>query len=270
MNSCILCGSNKFNNLFIIDKKEIVKCNKCGLAKTKNFKLPDYSKYHRDKDYKKFESHFKNIFTKRFNIAKNFVHSGTVLDIGTSTGTMLDIFKNEGWETWGVEPSNNALIAQAKGHKIFHTTFENTNIPSGKFDLVIINHTLEHFKNPLEVLIKTNKILKKGGIVLVDVPNFNSLKSAFLRSRWKYLLPKEHAFHFTPETLSKLFEKAEFKVISIKTRSGLFEFANPLREIFESLFTFKKRFFTNLLNFPIDLISTLLKKGDSLSVVGEK
>jgi predicted rRNA methylase YqxC with S4 and FtsJ domains len=94
----------------------------------------DYKKYHRDKTYEENEDHFKNIFKKRFNIAKKYKKSGQVLDIGASTGVMLDIFKENGWKTVGVEPSQSALIAKNKGHKIIKDYFEKTKLNNNLFD----------------------------------------------------------------------------------------------------------------------------------------
>src|SRR5258708_39734302 len=97
----------------------------------------NYKKYHRDKTYQENESHFKNIFMTRFRIANYFVKVGTskkVLDIGASTGIMLDIFKEHGWETWGVEPSISALRAKNKKHKILKTYFEKVRLPENYLD----------------------------------------------------------------------------------------------------------------------------------------
>src|SRR3989344_2615507 len=119
-----------------------------------------YTDYHRDKDYQKFESQFRNIFQKRFNIIKRFVNSGRVLDIGASTGTMIDIFAEHDYETWGVEPSESAKVAAKKGHNIVRCFFEKVDLPENFFDLVIMNHTLEHMDDPTLVLRKVKKILR--------------------------------------------------------------------------------------------------------------
>ncbi|SRR5258708_5903824 len=233
----------------------------------------NYKKYHRDKTYQENESHFKNIFMTRFRIANYFVKVGTskkVLDIGASTGIMLDIFKEHGWETWGVEPSISALRAKNKKHKILKTYFEKVRLPENYFDLVIMNHTLEHLDNPKLILKKVYKILKKDGILLVDVPNAGSLASQIMEDTWPYRLPKEHKHQFTKESLSQVFKNSGFKVEYSKSRSGMFEFANPIAEIVEAFMSGKKRFFTDIINIPYDILVTSLNMGDSISVVGKK
>ena len=138
----------------------------------------DYQNYHRDQDYMKFESLFRNIFLKRSSMIKSFSKSrGKVLDIGASTGIMLDIFKSEGWKTGGVEPSKSASAVKDKGHKLIKDIFERAKLPKNYFDVIVLNHTLEHMDDPLFVLKKVYSLLKKEGIVFIDVPNFGSLAS---------------------------------------------------------------------------------------------
>lgn len=231
----------------------------------------NYKNYYRDKTYQEEESHFKNIFQKRVDILKELApKKGRVLEIGCSTGTMLDIFKERGYETWGVEPSASSTIAKSKGHKIIKGYFEKSKIPANHFDMVIANHTLEHMENPLKVLQKINTILKPQGILLIDVPNAGGLSSKILKDKWPYRLPKEHKSQFTKQSLSKIFKEAGFEVIHFESRSGIFEFANPFKEIWESLIHGKKRFFTDILNIPYDTFVTFFDAGDSMTLVGRK
>lgn len=223
-----------------------------------------YKKYHRDFDYRKFDMMFRNIFQKRFNILSRFVKKEVVLDIGCSNGVFLDLFGENGFETWGVEPSENGLIAQKKGHKIIKSFFESAKLPEGYFDLVIMNHTLEHVDDPTAVIKKVHGLLKTDGILFVDVPNFGSLLSKIMGKRWPYLLPREHKSQFTKETLTKLFIDADFEVLHWESRSGIFEYANPLLELK------RKRFLLDLISSPYSLIATLLNMGDSMSLVGRK
>jgi len=231
----------------------------------------DYQNYHRDADYIKFESLFRNIFLKRFLIIKSFSKSrGKVIDIGASTGVMLDIFKSESWKTWGVEPSNSASVAEDKGHKVVKDIFERAKLPKNYFDVIVLNHTLEHMDDPLFVLKKVYGLLKKEGIVFIDVPNFGSLASKILGKHWPYLLPQEHKHQFTKKSLVQMLKKAGFKVVHFESRSGLYEYANPLVELWQSLITLKKRFFFNVITLPYATLVTILNMGDSMSMVGRK
>src|SRR6266404_1559250 len=209
----------------------------------------NYKKYHRDKTYEENESHFWNIFKSRFAIANRLSQKpGRILDIGASTGTMLDVFRDNGWKAYGVEPSESAKIAKEKGHKIIKNYFEKAKLTNNYFDLVVMNHTLEHVDDAKFVMDKIYKVLKKNGIVLIDVPNAGGFGSRIMGDKWPHRLPKEHSYQFTRKSLEEIFEKSGFEVIHFESRSGIFEFANPFEEIWEALIQKKKRFFTDLIN----------------------
>lgn len=220
--------------------------------------------YHRDEDYKKFESLFENIFQKRVNLISKFSKKGRVLEIGSATGVMLKLLVKLGWDGLGIEPSGSYMEAKKKGLRVLNCKFEDIKLPQDYFDLVVLNHTLEHMNNPGQVLKKINDLLKKRGIVFIDVPNFGSLSSKVLGKKWPYLLPLEHKFQFTKESLTKLLNNAGFNILHWESRSGIFEYANPIKELG------RKRFLLDILTSPYALVATFLKMGDSMSFVAKK
>ena len=220
--------------------------------------------YHRDEDYKKYESMFENIFLTRVRLINKFVKKGRMLEIGSATGVMLKLFVNRGWDGLGVEPSGSYIEAKKKGLRIINFTFEDAKLPKDYFNLVVLNHTLEHMDNPKQILEKINLLLKDGGIVFIDVPNFGSLSSKILGKKWPYLLPEEHKSQFTKESLTKLLEGSGFEILHWESRSGIFEYANPLKELK------RKRFLLDLFAFPYSLSATLLGMGDSMSFIAKK
>ncbi|MFA6073877.1 MAG: class I SAM-dependent methyltransferase [Candidatus Woesearchaeota archaeon] len=229
----------------------------------------NYKNYHRDDEYNKNKDLFRNIFLKRYNLISKYTNSPKrVLDIGCSNGIFLDLFKHS--ETWGVEPSRIVQSTQYKVHRIINTKFENAKLPENYFDLVIMNHTLEHVKDADLVLEKIYKILKKGGILFIDVPNAGGLGSRILGDKWAYKLSDEHNYQFTRASLSKKIKDSGFNILYWESRSGLFELANPLLDLWQSLIGLKKRFITNVLASPYHLVSSVLQMGDSMSFVARK
>lgn len=220
--------------------------------------------YHRDEDYKKYESLFENMFIKRVNLVSRFVKKGKMLEIGSATGVMLKLFANKGWNVLGVEPSGSSSEAIKKGLRVLNVKFEDAKLSKDDFDLVVLNHTLEHMDNPELILNKISVLLKERGIIFIDVPNFGSLSSKLLGRKWPYLLPLEHKSQFTKEGLTKLLEESGFKILHWESRSGIFEFANPIKELS------RKRFLMDIVTSPYALIATIIGMGDSMSFIAKK
>lgn len=223
----------------------------------------DYSKYHRDGQYQENVDLFRNIFKKRYNLISKFIiNPNRVLDIGCSNGVFLDLYQNS--ETWGVEPSESGYEIKDLRHKITHEYFEDADLPKNYFDLVIMNHTLEHLKRPSEVLTKIKTLLKKDGIVFIDVPNVGSLSSKILGKKWPYLLPDEHLWQFDKKSITKLVYDAGFKVLHWESRSGIFEYANPVLELR------RKGFLKDIIAIPYAILATVLNMGDSMSIIAKR
>ena len=226
--------------------------------------------YHRDDVYIQNERLFRNIFKATLKKILKYKKKGSVLEVGSSTGLLLTLFLDVGWEVTGVEPSKKS-VEYAKNHGIrtINKTFEKADI-DGKYDVVIFNHVLEHLKDPEEVLKKAYGLLKDDGILVINVPNAGSLSARVYKNNWKYLLPEEHLWQFTPGSLKELLNKQKFSILEWEAKSGIWEFDNPLAELVSSLMGFKKRFFENFLTaIPAWFISQT-KLGTGLSMIAKK
>ena len=272
---CLICGypAKQFA------KKSgyvIYKCIHCGFGLTENLNAQTGG-YHRDETYISEERLFENIFQRRVNEITKFIKSGKVLEIGCSTGLMLSLFQKRGFSVLGVEVSKKAAeIAKGRGVEVIIAPFEKINFseknpPLGrKFDLVILNHTLEHLENPIKVLEKIKSILNPKGYLMIDLPNFDSPVAKVLKSRWPHLLPDEHLWHFSPKSFDILLKGLDFRILKIKKASGIWDFSNPAKEIYHSFKSLKKRFVINVLTAVPSLIMTKLNKGSDLLVIARK
>jgi 2-polyprenyl-3-methyl-5-hydroxy-6-metoxy-1,4-benzoquinol methylase len=76
---------------------------------------------------------------------------------------------------------------------------------TGWADVVTLMNVLEHVSDPFALLGQLRRILKPGGLLLIDVPNNSvvSLRGSF-RHRWPELDLGEHINHFVPATLDGL------------------------------------------------------------------
>lgn len=268
ISTCFICGGllNKFAKS---SGFEIYKCTNCGFGVTDKPNLQK-GEYHRDETYIDEEKLFKNIFQKRANIINRLMKPGRVLEIGCSTGALLFLLKEKGWEVVGVEISkSSAEVAQKKGIDVITIPFEKVK-QDKKFDLIILNHTLEHLKKPQKVIEKISKIVNNSGYIYIDLPNYGSLSANLLKGHWPMLLPKEHLWHFTEKALKILLEKNGLEIIYKEKASGIWDFADPYSGVISSLINFKKRFFIEVLTAIPSWIVWKLGSGSDLMVIAKK
>jgi SAM-dependent methyltransferase len=98
--------------------------------------------------------------------------SKTVLEVGCSTGYLLDAFLNkENFAAIGADISEEAL---ARGQKLYgnrikfvQTTASSIPLPDNSVDVIYTIDTVEHLSRPEEIFRETYRILKPGGQFLV-------------------------------------------------------------------------------------------------------
>ncbi len=121
-----------------------------------------------------------------------------VFEIGCSEGILLRELENQGHEALGCEinkPTAEAGMA-ALGVKIKTELFEDLDLQTGYYDLVISFHTVEHLPNLNRVFGKIAGILGPEGAVLIEVPTGPE----------EYTNP-DHVQFFSEESLKRLLER---------------------------------------------------------------
>jgi SAM-dependent methyltransferase len=79
------------------------------------------------------------------------------------------------------------------------------------FDVVTLNNALEHLHDPATTLKAIEKVLKPNGLLLITVPNAQSLGWKIFGSSWYAMQPPRHLYHFTPQTLTSMVEHRGFE-----------------------------------------------------------
>lgn len=125
----------------------------------------------------------------------NLGNTGRVLDVMTGAGFLLEGFAAQlpGWEIVGHD-LNNAKEAtiRAAGATEFYAGDLGT-VP-GKYDLITMNHVLEHLADPVAMLKQAAALLKGDGHLAVMIPCFQIVYTDF------FLM--DHCSHFTPKSLN--------------------------------------------------------------------
>ncbi|MEM6526805.1 MAG: class I SAM-dependent methyltransferase [Chloroflexota bacterium] len=174
--------------------------------------------------------------------------AGRVLDIGCGRAIMLGQLQARGWEAVGTEIAPElAEAAQARGIDVFvQPDLQDCGFEAGSFDAVTMWHTLEHIANPTETLAEVFRILKPGGILLVEVPNLDSWQAATTRGEWFHLDVPRHYWHYGTRTLLRALSAQGFEVVHTRTFSLEYGFYGYFQSLL-NLFTISPNFLYSLL-----------------------
>ena len=238
LQKCLVCGSTHFKPFLVCkdytvsdENFNIVSCKDC------NFKFtnprPDNSvlgNYYKAESYVSHTNSKKGIVNKLYHAVRNytlkskikmvsgFVSRGTILDYGCGTGMFLSAIKKAGWETYGMEPDNDAIkIASENGNNVFSDK-ENVvaSIGDKKFNAITLWHVLEHVTDMSETLAFFKNQLSKEGVLIIAVPNHVSFDAHYYKEHWAAYDVPRHLHHFELKSMKALVEQAGFKLQETK------------------------------------------------------
>lgn len=139
---------------------------------------------------------------------------GRLLDVGTAGGSFMAVARDAGWEVEGCEP-NRWMSEWANEHyglKVVPGTIFDMKLPDSSFDVVTLWDVLEHTPDPKSVLQECNRVLKPGGLVVVNYPDISSSIAKIMGRRWVFLL-SVHLYYFVPKTLTDMLSRVGFDVV---------------------------------------------------------
>jgi SAM-dependent methyltransferase len=149
-----------------------------------------------------------------------------LLDVGSNRGSFVRAFLDIASEAHvvAVEPDER-VAASCAGLPRVHlvpSRIENVALEAGRFDVVHSCHTIEHLLHPAATLADHHRVLKSGGLLILDAPNTALLASDDIVEEW---FIDKHLYHFSERTLERMIEAAGFTIIDRpdpKDRSNLF------------------------------------------------
>lgn len=142
---------------------------------------------------------------------------GRLLDIGTAGGSFMAVAKENGWNVEGCEP-NRWMCEWANKHyglQIAPGTVFDMKLQQKSFDAVTLWDVLEHTPDPKATLKECLRVLKPGGILVVNFPDIRSLVARLMGRRWVFLL-SVHLYYFTTHTLTKMLNDLGFRVLKVR------------------------------------------------------
>jgi len=223
--SCPVCRGDETIHLFTKGQLAVVRCRACDMVFanpvdeeliTGNFYDQLANPFYLSPD--KLQSDYAPVrFERELKLFRRFCPTGSVLDVGCSTGAFLFQLQSRfpgQYETLGLDVSGPALdYAAERGVPILKEPFLTADFQGRKFSAVTFWAVMEHLVNPRDFLARTASLMAPGGLCFILVPNYRSLAVRLLGSKYRYIFP-QHVNYFDLRTIEKLIKKQQdFKII---------------------------------------------------------
>ncbi len=228
--ACNLCGSKDVVPFCPANGRGLVQCLNCGLVyvhkrppERELYSLYEEGYFSNDisatvgyVDYINDEPLIRHTFHRRLRELERYVKPGRVLDVGCAAGFFLDVARERGWESHGLDVSGFAVryARERFGLDVFHGSLTEAGYPEAFFDLVTMWDVIEHVPDPMSYLRESARILRRGGVLALATPDVESIPARLTGRRWVgYKLSEEHLYYFSRTTMRRMLEKAGFEVL---------------------------------------------------------
>ncbi len=123
-----------------------------------------------------------------------------VLDVGAGSGEFAYLMTAQGKTVTGIEPNAGyaAYCREDLGLDIQTAHLDPALFQTGQFDLIRLNHVLEHLNDPVKYLGMMADWLAPEGVLYVEVPNVETYAREKSRGN---MFHYGHIFNFNPWTL---------------------------------------------------------------------
>jgi SAM-dependent methyltransferase len=193
--------------------------------------------------------------------------SGRLLDIGCSSGAFLETMRGPKWNLSGIEidPAQAELARANSGANIFVGDPIDTQVEPQSFDVITCFHVIEHHAQPQELMKNIWRWLKPQGYLYIAIPNIASWEARFFGTYWYGLELPRHLYHYSPESLHRLGQSAEFKIVDISTPSESYS-EHSLRYVVDDIarnFGFNRRPLSDGLpaSIPLKIVRRIFRLG---------
>lgn len=223
--NCKVCGSNKYTEVGYIKniwktEKKIYQCSDCKLyfidsPTNEEINLLYKNEYHNNIKNKLFEIAKSKMRYSRSLSQFNFIKSNIdcknkkVCEIGAFDGLLLSIFKKNNCDVYGYELNDNARDYAKSKYNI--DLKENFLESKEKYDVIILSHVIEHFKEPKDILVAIKNKLNNNGYIYIEVPNSPMQNQCSYETLIRYL-NTEHTVNFNMDNLKVFVQSAGLSI----------------------------------------------------------
>jgi SAM-dependent methyltransferase len=198
----------------------VVECERCGLgflnprptpAEMHRYYPAEYFRNDPTKSnarylHRRFAREASYLAPLEYLAGRNHGSGKRLLDVGCATGDFPRFMTARGWRVEGVEVSD---VAQTiRDFSVYAQEFQDIPVNEPTYDAVTAWAVLEHVHDPMAYFQKASRVLKKNGLFVFLVPNFQSVAS---RNLFCEDVPR-HIYFFTRDAVGQYLEKTGFSL----------------------------------------------------------
>lgn len=192
----------------------VCQCSGCGLVQIDSEPVPYYREVVRASA---FSSEMNEYREKQFGefVERYRLKGKKVIEIGCGRGEYLALMKKTGVDAHGLEYSEASVSVCIKNGMAVERGFIDDaafKLENAPYDAFFMMNYFEHLPDPNTVLAGISNNLTKGGIGLIEVPNFDMVIRKGLFSEFVC----DHLFYFTMETLEIALMLNGFEIIDCR------------------------------------------------------
>ena len=219
---CLVCNGPNIHSLRGYESHDLLKCSDCGFIFMRkiptNAELESYYSVYAYENEKEMSEPTRVSLESLVKGSDLYRQNNRILDVGCGEGWILEVAKKNGWDVYGTEYSARAIeICEAKGIKMYKGVLKPEEMQANEFDVIVSSETIEHINNPREDFSNICKLLRKGGLLYVTTPNFNSYLRYLLKEKYNIIKYPEHLSYYTKTTLNTLLTSCGFKKVKLLT-----------------------------------------------------
>lgn len=139
-----------------------------------------------------------------------------VLDVGGGLGDQMACFiarRGVRGTTLDFDPATAAASLVRGRAAVCCGDLLEADLPAEAFDVVTLYETLEHVYRPRATLVAARRVLKPGGRLVIEVPDFDSPWRRVFGRYWFAMMTPTHLHHFTKPSLRRVAESAGFAAV---------------------------------------------------------
>lgn len=227
-----VCGQSSTYPWATVNEIPIVECAACGIRRVERIdedaylKLYNSGNYHTDgsDDARPVELGRESITNRlevdlevanlRFQKLWDYKNGGTLLDVGCGNGAFMLAGQDHGYETYGIDLSADAAVEQVRGN-VSVGDMRFAGYQRRTMDVITFNDSFEHFIEPLNALAAARGILKRDGVLVIEIPDMGCQEAVEQGPAFKHVKPHEHLWYFTATQLRELLEVYGFTVLGM-------------------------------------------------------